>query len=116
MRWVGCGLVIDGGNGEINNNGHKSRSLWPVLGGGLPSGDPAVDWEAWPAWESPAYGVCGDKAGWCPAPKPLSPRGPRGTPDPPLPYSSVSNWFRTQGGKWGLAPQPPVEEPAEASL
>ena len=35
MRWVGCGLVIDGGNGEINNNGHKSRSLWPVLGGGL---------------------------------------------------------------------------------
>ena len=23
MRWVGCGLVIDGGNGEINNNGHK---------------------------------------------------------------------------------------------
>lgn len=32
MRWVGCGLVIDGGNGEINNNGHKSRGLWPVLG------------------------------------------------------------------------------------
>lgn len=66
-------------------------------GGGLPAGDPAVDWEAWPAWESPACGVWGDKAGWCPAPMPLSPRGPRGTPDPPLPYSSVSNWFRTRG-------------------
>ena len=26
-----------------------------------PRGDPAVDWEACPAWESPPYGVWGDK-------------------------------------------------------
>ena len=33
-----CGLVIDGGYGEINNNSNKSRSSLPVLDGGLPSG------------------------------------------------------------------------------
>ena len=45
-----CGLVIDRGDGETNNNSNKSGSSWPVLGGAC------VDREAWPAWESPTRG------------------------------------------------------------
>lgn len=72
-------------------------------GGGLPAGDPAVDWEAWPAWESPACGAWGDKAGWCPAPMPLSPRGPRGTPDP-LCLTPLSLTGLGLGGQVGISP------------
>ena len=101
-----CGLVIDGGYGEINNNSNKSRSSLPVLDGGLPSGG-SCGWLG----GLPCVGVTSLWGmGWqtqlmSSTYVPLSPRGPRETPDPPLPYPS--NWFRTQGGKWGLAPQSP---------
>lgn len=32
MRWVGYGLVIDGGDGGMNTGSDDSRRLWPVPG------------------------------------------------------------------------------------